>query len=380
MLDRLLRPCYYAENAQHLVCVIGKHTMTSSLDQVRELALANFDALLNHWNLDYKKLTEYEYDIIATWREDHSFGGCRFNLKKARGADFAGGGLTKKDISELNLPFGPEDYAGYTPEGQGKIGFDIVGLTQRVYKCPNYVDAVGRLNSDLDTIAQSKTLTTPHSSAAMRREIEYREQVKKSKRLALDMWESCKYHNFEGSVGEKYLLNRHKIIIRDDSMRFHPGLLCKVNNIWKKFPALIFKVQNNPLGPLEAIHRIFLSDDGYKADIDNPKMALAPVKGLGIWLGKQKTRLALTEGPENALTLRQIGYNFVCCSVFGTNLHNISIPPYVTNLDIFPDPDKAGERALELAMEVYTKLPIKVEAILLKNTGNLDLNDQLRDK
>lgn len=358
-------------------------TSSSTPDEIREQALANFDALLHHWDLDYRKITEYEYDIIATWREDKNFGGVRFNLKKARGADFAGGGLTKDDFDILSLQmpaFDKEDYAGYTPTGQGKAGFDIIGLAQRVYQCPSYADTVGRLNSDLTTIGQFKALNTPSSNAAMRRERDYRERVKKSKKLALDMWESCKFYPFENSIGDKYLLNRHKLTIRDDNMRYHSGILCKINNKWEKFPALIFKVQESLFGPLKAIHRIYLSEDGHKAKIPNPKMALAPIKGMGIWLGKKSTTLALTEGPENALALRQLGYNFVCSSVFGTNLHNISVPSYVTKLVIFPDPDAAGMRSLNAAIDVYGNLPIKVEAALLEDTGTLDLNDQLSDK
>jgi hypothetical protein len=174
--------------------------------------------------------------------------------------------------------------------------------------------------------------------------------------------------------------------MRDEHMRCHPGILCKVNNKWEKFPALIFKVQQSLFGPLTAIHRIYLSEDGHKANIANPKMALAPIKGTGIWLGQQSHILRLTEGPENALALRQLGCPFVCSSVFGTNLHNISIPHYVKKLVIYPDPDEAGMRSLNACIDAYGGLAIKVEARLIENAiensqdGEPDLNDHLKEE
>ena len=348
--------------------------MDSNLDQVREQALANFDVLLNYWKLDYKKITEYEYDIIATWRKDNDFGGCRFNLTKARGADFAGGGLTKDDISNLDLPFGPEDYAGFTSNGQGKIGFDIVGLAQRVHKCSNYTSAAGALGKDLSTIAKYRTLHTPASDAAMRRKREQEISVKRKKQYANDLWESCMFYNFEDSAGSKYLYNRHKISVRDANMRCHPGInYAPTKTI---YPALIFKVQKDIDAPLVAIHRIYLSPDGYKAKVDNPKMALAPIQGMGIWFGQKRELLCITEGPENALSLRQLGYNFVCSSIFGSNLHSIYIPSYVKKLLIFPDMDEAGQRAFENCKETYGKLTIPVEGVLLPK-GKADWNDVL---
>lgn len=342
-----------------------------SIDEVREKALANFDILLHYWKLDYKKITEYEYDILATWRKDQNFGSVRFNLDKARGADFAGGSLTDIDFSKLGSGFTKEDFNGFTSQGQSKIGFDIVGLCQRVYQKNTYQEAAKCLNNDLEVISKHRKLFTPAADAAIRREKEQQQKTKRHKELANDLWESCKYHNFFGSVGEKYLLNRG-IRVKDKNIRCHPSIRYGISKT--NYPALLFKVQAGPDKPLTAIHRIYLSQNGTKAKLENPKMALAPIKGMGIWIGNPSRTLALTEGPENALTLRELGHNFVVSSIFGTNLHNINIPKYVRKLIIYPDPDEPGMASFDRAKKTYTKLGIEVEGYVLPR-GKFDLND-----
>ncbi len=343
-----------------------------SSDDIKEQALANFDVLLEYWNLQYRKISEHEYDIIASWRTDNNFGSVRFNLEKARGADFAGGHLDEQDYARLGLGFSREDFNGFSGQGQSKIGFDIVGLCQRIHSESDYKKAIRLLSRDLAEVSKDNKLLVPARDAALRREREQKLKEAKVKSIAKDIWESSKYHNFAGSVGEKYLIKRG-IRVKEDNIRVNPN----IRYIDKKnYPALLFKVQEQPDSPIAAIHRIYLSPDGSKAKIDNPKMALAPIKGMGIWFGKRSKTLALTEGPENALTLRELGYPFVVSSIFGTNLHNIKIPLYVRKLIIFPDPDEPGLQAFDRAKNVYGNLSIEVEGYLLP-PGNLDLNDYL---
>lgn len=346
-------------------------------DALREKALANFELLINFWKLEYKKVLEYEYDILATWRPDNNYGSVRFNTNKGRGADFAGDRLTETDAIKLGDGFDFNDFVGYTEQGQSKIGFDIIGLCQRVYHTNTYQAAAEQLGSDLRDISRRPEFINITREAIERRLNEAAERAKKIKQAAIDLWGSSGYHKVVGSPGEKYLISRG-ITIWDKNIRVHPSIT--YGPLKKSFPALLFKVQESTDSHLQAIHRIFLTPDGKKADVDEPKMALASIKGAGIWFGQPGKTLYVAEGPENALTLRQIGANFVLCTVFSTNFHTFKLPPYVERLVLAPDPDPAGDLAVEKLLNRFANVPIKIEMAPVekkrKKDGKwADLND-----
>lgn len=349
------------------------------LDEVREKALANFELLLDTLKVEYKKITESEYDILATWRADKNFGSVRFNTEKGRGADFAGGSFTDNDYRSFGSGFDKDDFVGFTGEAQAKIGFDVIGLFQRILRSDKYFNTAQSVSDLLLKISNDPAYTKTARDAILIRKRLLEEKTKKLKRVANDLWESSKHHKFENSPGEAYL-RRRNIQGLDKNVRFHPGI--KYGPTGVKYPAILFKVQTDPMGPLVAIHRIYLDPSGSKAKLDNPKMALAPIKGAGIWFGEPGKVLSLTEGPENALTLRSLGFDFVVSSIYGTNLHNIIIPKYVKQLTIYPDVDDAGLAALDRAKEVYGKLNIEVEAYIIPafevNSKQGDLNDLVR--
>lgn len=350
------------------------------LDEIREKALANFELLLDTLKIEYKKITESEYDILATWRTDKNFGSVRFNTEKGRGADFAGGSFTDNDYRSLGAGFDKDDFVGFTGEAQAKIGFDIIGLFQRILRSDKYSHSARAVHDLLNKISSDPSYTKTARDAILIRKRLLEEKTKKLKKVANDLWESSKHHAFEHSAAELYIKNRGIIGVKDKNIRYHPRI--KYGPTGVIYPAILFKVQIDPMGPLVAIHRIYLDPSGKKAKLDNPKMALAPIKGAGIWLGEPSKVLALTEGPENALTLLSLGYKFVVSSIYGTNLHNIIIPKYVKQLTIFPDVDNAGLQALDRAKETYGKLDIEVDAYLLPtfevNSKKGDINDLVR--
>lgn len=352
-----------------------------SNDITREKALANFELLLELWQIQYKKVTTHEYDLLATWRQDRNYGSCRFNIDKGRGADFAGLLFSDVDFKLLGPGFTKDDYSGFAEGSQAKVGFDIVGLCQRIYNLNDYSTALKYLSNDLRAIAQTDGFTNPSADAADRRRREQELKIKERIEQSNTLWESCKYHKLEGSLGQKYL-NTRGIITLDKNIRFHPNIFHGPSK--KNFPALIFKVQEYYDGPLVAIHRIFLSPDGTgKAKVDNPKMALAPIRGAGIWFGEPCSELYILEGPENALTMKEMGAGFVWCSVFSTNMPNIKIPSNVNKIIIAPDPDPSGEISYEKLrdnLEPYAKLGTVIKKLTIptfkkKNGKYADLND-----
>jgi len=345
------------------------------LDQLREVALANFEILLDYWGISFRRVLANEYDILATWRQDTNFGSVRFNTEKGRGADFAATGLTDKDYANLGPGFDKGDFAGFSNGQQSRSGFDIIGLCQRVRNKNTPLEAQKQLENDIREISTNTNIQFASAEAAERRRRDIKEKEKKLKIYARDLWESCKYHPIRGSVGELYLTNRG--IGLDDNVRFHPGIYHTPTKT--TYPALIFKVQIQPDGPLIAVHRIFIDNFGNKADVPTPKMALAPVKGGGIWFGKEHPYLAITEGPENALSLIQCGYPFVVSTIYGTNFHNITIPKYVRRLYLVPDIDRAGLEALERAENMYNDRGIDVIPMLIEvSNPKTDINDLIR--
>lgn len=351
-------------------------------DALREKALANFELLLEFWKVDFKKITENEYDLLATWRKDQNFGSCRFNIAKGIGSDFANIGITKEDIKLFGTGFDENDFSGFSPdEGATKSSFDIVGLCQRLYRCRTYQDALKYLDDDLRALARDKDIIVPTEERIKARLEKEQKNKQRILNYARDLWESAKYNSLKGSIGEKYL-NSRGIFKLDKNIRFHPSI--QYGPLRVNYPALLFKVQKTPEGEIQAIHRIYLDSSGTKAKVDNPKMALASVKGAAIWFGEPSSVLYVAEGPENALTCFEMGANFVACTVSSSNLHNLEIPSNVRRLILVPDPDPAGLKSMDKFIEEKRKLcsmyDLKIGLLnipMIKNANGkyYDLND-----
>lgn len=348
------------------------------LDTLRETALANFENLLFLWDLTFTKINANEYDIIAKWRGDQSHGGCRFNIIKARGADFAGGGFTKEELSAFGDGFDASDFIAYGELGATKIGFDIIGLRQRVGAHKTYAEARQALEKDLSDLPNKIELLEPARAAARRRAVEAEEAQKKARKIAKDMFQAARMIPWIGSEGEQYLQSRG-IHITDLNMRFHPRM--KHPN-GKYYPCILLRVQNAYNGEFQAIHRIFLEKrDGkvFKANVDEPKLALAPTAGHGIWFGlpMNTNTLFIAEGPETALSLRQTGAEFVVSTLNATNFHNLTIPHFIDKIILVPDKDPAGQLAIQRAKAMYSKLNVPIIVCDFGMEDGEDYNDVL---
>jgi hypothetical protein len=350
-------------------------------DALKERSLANFELLLDFWKVDYKKITEREYDILAFWRKDKNFGSCRFNIDKGRGADFASSSFSQEDFKLFGTGFDENDFSGFSDEGSSKAGFDIIGLCQRVYRCNTYQDAAKYLNDDLRTLAREKDIIIPSEERIKEKQLKQEKEKKRILEYAKDLWESAKYNSLSGSLGEKYL-NSRGIYKLDKNIRFHPCIRYTPDKTY--YPALLFKVQSTPESDIQALHRIYLSQDGKKADIPNPKMILSTLRGNAIWFGEKCDILYIAEGPENALTCIEMGAKFSVSTISSENFSNIVIPEYVNKLILVPDPDPAGLKSiikLRHEKEALCKIRgLKIEQLDLplikKSNGKYkDIND-----
>lgn len=328
-------------------------------DQLREKGLANFDSLLALWGIEYKKLTEHEYDFLSPTRSDRNFGACRFNTYKGRGADFASATITERDCKFFGAGFTPADFLGYSNGEYQKSGFDIIGLVQRVHNCSSYQDAIGYLKNDLGKISEQGGIIVPPKDAAEKRRKELEQQLQKKIELSQKIWHTAK--DYKGSKAKLYFENRHGLKVDETNIRINTSLK---HISGKRYPTILFKVQKEPKGSIVAIHRIFLTEDySQKAPVDDPKMALGAIKGAGIWFGEPCETLFIAEGPENALGLRYVGKQFVVSTVYSTNYHNLVIPNYVKIVYLVPDNDKAGMSACKLAIQAYLKQGKKVKMV-----------------
>lgn len=331
-------------------------------DAVREKALANIELLFDYWQLEWKWINSKEIDFINPTRKDTHYGACRFNVEKGRGADFTGSYIKDSDVAKFGPGFTRGDFLNIGKE-ESQWGFDIIGLCQRLRQHTSHNDAYRDLQQTLREIAKNTKLVQPAKDAAAKRLHKIQEEKLKILKSAEKIWKLSK--SFEGTIGDDYLRGR-KIFIKDESsIKF----LSKVKNTEKNnfFPALIFKVSKAAGGPITAIHRIYLkvnTEGGLlgirysvsKLNCDNPKVALGSVSGSAIWFGTPGPMLCIAEGPENALSLRCLGYPFVASSVFANNFSNIAVPSYVQILKLFPDGDSAGVDNNAKALRKYEYL------------------------
>jgi hypothetical protein len=332
------------------VCLVDSElTAMSKYDELKEQALINLDLLLNYWQVEYEQITSKEYDIKAVWRNDDNLGSCRFNVEKGRGADFAASGLAAEDCTQLGAAFTKDDF--HDPNR-----FDVIGLCQLVNGLNSRAEAADTLTlhlAELDKVYQFKKAT--------RQEIEERLKLRQQARernrwYATKTWKLAQ--RFEGTIGDKYLRSRGISINGEPNIKFLHRVHNKELNDF--FPCLIFKVSQWPDSDLAAIHRIYLDRAGNKLRCENPKIALGSVAGNAIWLGTPGEQLCIAEGPENALSIRCLGYSFVASSVNASNFSGLVIPGYVKEIILFPDADAAGRANAEKAVQKYKRFQTKV--------------------
>lgn len=351
----------------------------SRYDPLKERALANVEALFNHWGLQYVKINHKEYDFLNPTREDTNHGACRFNVEKGRGADFTGSDITNADIAATFGPgFNREDFQGIGSTERA-VGFDIIGLVQKLFQCNDYIAAAKLLRRHLAELGKKQKLVKPLPNAA---EIRTHKQSIERLNILKSAERSWGFARpYEHTIGDAYLKKRN-IHVRDEpNIRFH----AKVSNSELKtyFPCLLFKVSKEPKGPLEAIHRIYLNHNGSILNVNDPKKALGNIQGAGIWFGTPGPMLCVAEGPENALSIRCVGYPFAVSTVYSTNYHSLSIPTYVKILKLFPDPDQAGRVAVQKAISKYKRPDLLIQIVFppektLSNGKLADWNDILR--
>lgn len=197
-----------------------------------------------------------------------------------------------------------------------------------------------------------------------------------------EIWEEALALTENSSAAIKYLTKRGlSTVLPEDSIKFCPSLRYDKT---LQFPAILFPIRNQN-GLLVGIQRIFLSDDGQKAPVENPKKVLGQVSDGAIHFGPPCETVHIAEGPETTLAVYQSigGY---CLSLISANgIKNFQPNSKIKNIHIWADRDKSetGQKvAKSLAEHLFQKgfkVYIHTPPIVLDERKSIDWLDVLND-
>jgi putative DNA primase/helicase len=135
------------------------------------------------------------------------------------------------------------------------------------------------------------------------------------------------------------------------ALRFHPACPHPAGS---RLPALVaaVAVHREARLRLAAVHRIYITHDGHKADVEPRKASLGNVKGCAVWLTRPTSQLIITEGIEDAAALmtancgdsRFADWSYAA-AVSAGNLPHVELPVAVRTVIIAADNDEAGRKA-----------------------------------
>ena len=131
-----------------------------------------------------------------------------------------------------------------------------------------------------------------------------------------------------------------------------------------------------------AVHRTYLRPDGSeKAEVEPDKMALGPVRGGAVRLSAAGSTLAVGEGIETALSVKQATAlpTWAALSAGGIEALILPPPPLATEVIIFADHDR-HRRGIEAAYKAANRWYAqgRLVWIALPPEPGSDFNDLLR--
>lgn len=142
-------------------------------------------------------------------------------------------------------------------------------------------------------------------------------------------------------------------------------------------PALIAACQNRA-GKIVGVQRVFLTKEGRKANMANPKLSLGQVRGCAVRLGPVSPHIIICEGPEDGLTLRQKHPRASIWVSLGTGaMPHIELPDAVRRVTIAGDNNAAGRLAVETASAAFIEQGREVTDPMFPPPRFKDWNDEL---
>lgn len=185
--------------------------------------------------------------------------------------------------------------------------------------------------------------------------------------------------NLGGSLAETYLRHRGLTLLGDlPALRFHPRCYYRPEDgsLTEQWPALLAAVTDLK-GRQTGTHRTWLARDGSgKAPLDPSRRAMGDLLGHAVRFGVPRDVLAVGEGIETVLSLREILPGLPSLAALSAgHLGAILFPDGLKRLYILGDRDAAGEAAVERLSARAAEAGIE-PVPLLPRLG--DFNDDLR--
>jgi putative DNA primase/helicase len=232
--------------------------------------------------------------------------------------------------------------------GRGAIGMTmhIAGLSflqacEDLTGEPNPSGTKAKPLSPADQAERARRRQKSEARAA-RRAAQEKAYMDDTREGAAAIWQASTPVN--GTLAETYLRARGLALPGwPDVLRFHPALPYPGKQ--KPYPALVCRVDDMG-GELTAIWRIYLREDGRKADVPNAKLGLGPAAGGAVRIGGAGPKIAIAEGLESAL-----GYWLLTgrrhptwAGLSTAGLIGFEVPLGVDHVVIAPDGDRPIKR------------------------------------
>lgn len=168
---------------------------------------------------------------------------------------------------------------------------------------------------------------------------------------------------------------------RDAGLRFRPDAWVQVDGQRRELPAVFAPIRALD-GTLEGMQRIFVTADGAKARITDPKRTSGRLYSGAVWWPATGTprHLVLTEGIEDALAVcRALGptgrrHVVVAAALSSGRIHQVAVPAGIERITLVQDRDRAGEEAWAALREAHRSSGLQVARFV---PVACDANDEL---
>jgi putative DNA primase/helicase len=151
-------------------------------------------------------------------------------------------------------------------------------------------------------------------------------------------------------AASRYLANRGLKVLPSKDLYFHPGVDYYMNGQGAIHPAMV-GIFRNVDSKGSTLHITFLTKDGKKADVENPKKIMPvvlPLPGCAIKLFEPDNGvLAVAEGIETSIAIRQMDALPVWACGNASQMASLDVPESVNELVIYADEDESftGQQA-----------------------------------
>lgn len=252
--------------------------------------------------------------------------------------------------------------------GCGATG-DVIDFVRQAENC-GFLDAVRSI------VGAIPAITIPRERERIRK-------LDRAKRALAGAYARCQWRDAlpaEGTPAETYLRSRGITWPIPPTIRFGtvpPWINLTTGSSGKPLPALIAACQRVD-GSLGGVQRIFLQQNGLRADIPRPKLSLGAIKGGALRLGPVAAEMIVCEGPEDGLTLHQMLPSTPVWVALGSgNIPYMELPPEVRRVIVAGDNNPGGRKAAQDACTAFRSQGRQATAIF-PDAAYEDFNDELR--